>query len=98
MARSWFLGDVVYSYVYVKSGSLTVAAVTHGIHNVLNELVLGHAENFALLEVNRYVLGSEKMLYEAALKTTLIVVVIIVYRRTGGLFAPASALSRLWGK
>ena len=96
-AASWFAGGVLYAYLYLKSGSLTVSTIAHGIHNLVNELLLGRAGDFSLFAMSEKVDGGDKLIYEIALKLSLLLLTAGWYRRTGGILTPSSRIAKLWG-
>ncbi|TLS51606.1 CPBP family intramembrane metalloprotease [Paenibacillus antri] len=79
-AASWFAGGVLYAYAYLKSGSLLVSTGMHAIHNFINELFLGQAEDFSIVTLSAPILGAEKFAYEAVVKGLLLIAVFLVYR------------------
>jgi|GEM_PF-4144312 len=86
-AISWFLGGLLYAYVYVKSGSLMVSTGLHAIHNLLNEWVIGRSPDFSVVLLEQPVADADKLLYEAALKGTLLIVVFLMYKRKSSLLS-----------
>jgi membrane protease YdiL (CAAX protease family) len=79
-AASWLMGGVLYGYVYWKSGSLWVSAITHGIHNFVNELLINRADDYALAWLSRQVISGEKLAYEVLLKVVLLAIACWMYR------------------
>jgi membrane protease YdiL (CAAX protease family) len=82
-AMSWLMGGVLYGYVYWKSGSLWVSAVTHGIHNFVNELLINRADDYALVWLSRQVMNGDKLVYEVLLKAVLLAIACWMYRESG---------------
>ncbi|MCI3921080.1 CPBP family intramembrane metalloprotease [Paenibacillus sp. TRM 82003] len=94
-AASWFKGGLVYAYIYVKSGSLTVATIVHAAHNLVNDLVI-HGSDGALVFLSAKVSTADKLVYELALGTLLFGLTYLFYGKNGWL-TPADNLKRLWG-
>ena len=80
-AISWWLGGMLYAYAYVKSGSLMVSTCLHAIHNFLNELFIGRSSDFSVVILDHPVADVEKLLYELALKGTLLLLIFLLYNR-----------------
>jgi membrane protease YdiL (CAAX protease family) len=95
-AASWFKGGIVYAYIYVKSGSLTVSTIIHAAHNLVNDLVI-HGSAGALVLLNTKVTTADKLVYEIALGSLLLCLTYLFYGKNG-LFTPAENLKRLWRK
>ncbi|TSI11040.1 CPBP family intramembrane metalloprotease [Lysinibacillus sp. BW-2-10] len=95
-AASWLKGGIVYAYIYVKSGSLTVATIVHAAHNHINDLII-HGNDGALVLLASKIATSDKLIYEFALFVLLLGLTYLVYGRNG-VFTPAPNLKTLWGK
>lgn len=93
-AASWFKGGIVYAYIYIKSGSLTVSTIVHAVHNLVNDLVIHGAEG-ALVLLTTKVTTADKLFYEIALGTLLLVLTYIFYGKNG-VFTPAENIKQLW--
>lgn len=93
-AASWILGGLVYGYMYVKSGSLTVATIVHAAHNHINDLVI-HGKDSALVFLASKLPTSDKILYEFALSLLLLALTYAIYGKNG-FFTPAANLKQLW--
>jgi membrane protease YdiL (CAAX protease family) len=94
---SWFMGGVMYAYIYIKSGSILVATITHMIHNFLNDWILGNNIQFSIVELSQKVQPDDKLIYEVILKLVLIVLTLLFYGRNG-LTTPAPNLIEVWYK
>jgi membrane protease YdiL (CAAX protease family) len=94
---SWFLGGVVYAYIYIKSGSILISTATHMIHNYLNDWLLGNNNNFAIIELSQKIAQEDKLLYEILLKLMIFVITLSFYGKNG-LFTPSTNLKREWIK
>ncbi|MGG7619031.1 lysostaphin resistance A-like protein [Bacillus coreaensis] len=94
---SWFMGGVVYAYIYIKSGSLSVATIIHMIHNFLNDWVIGNNSQFAIVELSQKLAPDDKLIYELILKVVILIFTIAFYGRSG-LTTPAPNLKELWFK
>lgn len=77
-AASWFTGGIVYAYIYVKSGSLTVSTMVHAAHNLVNDLVI-HGSEGALVLLSSKVTTADKLIYELILGALLILLTYIFY-------------------
>jgi membrane protease YdiL (CAAX protease family) len=93
-AASWFKGGIVYAYIYVKSGSLTVSTIVHAAHNLVNDLVIHGAEG-ALVLLDTKVTTADKLIYEIILGTLLLGLTYLFYGKNGVL-TPAGNIKRLW--
>jgi membrane protease YdiL (CAAX protease family) len=93
-AGSWLKGGIVYAYIYIKSGSLTVSTITHAAHNLVNDLVI-HGSEGALVLLNIKVTTADKLVYELALGTLLLILAYLFYGKNG-VFTPADHLKPLW--
>jgi membrane protease YdiL (CAAX protease family) len=94
---SWFMGGVVYAYIYIKSGSLSVATIIHLVHNFLNDWVLGNNSQFAIVELSQKLAPDDKLIYEFILKVVILIFTFAFYGRSG-LTTPAPNLKELWSK
>jgi membrane protease YdiL (CAAX protease family) len=95
-AASWLKGGMVYAYIYVKSGSLTVSTIVHAAHNLVNDLVI-HGTEGALVLLDTEVATSDKLVYEIALGVLLLGLTYSFYGKNG-LLTPADNLKLLWSK
>ncbi|MFZ3590476.1 CPBP family intramembrane glutamic endopeptidase [Bacillus sp. DJP31] len=92
-AASWFTGGIVYAYIYVKSGSLTVSTIVHAAHNLVNDLVI-HGSQGALVLLNTTVTTADKLIYELVLGTLLLLLTYLFYGKNG-VFTPSQNLKLL---
>lgn len=95
-AASWLKGGIVYAYIYVKSGSLTVATIVHAAHNHVNDLVI-HGNDGALVLLSTNITTADKLIYEFVLSVLLLVLTYLFYGKNGWL-TPAENLKQLWSK
>lgn len=95
-AASWLKGGIVYAYMYVKSGTLTVPTIVHAAHNLVNDLFI-HGADGALVFLSSKVSTADKLVYEIALGTLLLALTYLFYGKNG-LLTPADQLKRLWGE
>jgi membrane protease YdiL (CAAX protease family) len=95
-AGSWLKGGIVYGYIYLKSGSLTVSTIVHAAHNLVNDMVI-HGSEGALVLLNTKVSTDDKLVYEIALGTILLILTYAFYGKNG-LFTPAQNLKMIWRK
>ncbi|GAA0321741.1 hypothetical protein GCM10008967_10300 [Bacillus carboniphilus] len=93
---SWFVGGLVFAYIYLKSGSVVVATVVHAVHNLVNDMAIHGAEGVAIFTLNQTVSLSDKLFYEVALGLILVVLTYGFYGKNG-VFTPAQNLIELWG-
>lgn len=93
-AGSWFLGGIVYGYIYLKSGSLIVSTIVHAAHNQLNDLVI-HGSEAAFIWLDATVSLSDKLAYEFVLSALLILLTNVMYGKNGWV-TPAENLQTLW--
>lgn len=94
---SWFMGGLVYAFIYLKSGSISVVTVVHMIHNFINDWVLGQYHEFTIVELSQKVQSEDKLLYEIVLKLAFFLIALLFYGRNG-VTTPAENLRTLWNK
>lgn len=95
-AGSWFLGGIMYGYIYMKSGSLIVATIIHAAHNQMNDIVI-HGSEAAFVFLNSTVALSDKLIYEFILSLLIIALTFVFYGKNGWL-TPADNLRTLWSQ
>lgn len=93
-AASWFKGGIVYAYIYLKSGSLTVATIVHAAHNLVNDLVI-HGSEGAIVLLNTKVTTADKLYYEIGLSLVLLALTYLFYGKNG-ILTPAENLKKFW--
>jgi membrane protease YdiL (CAAX protease family) len=62
-AIDWFLGGLLLYYVYIKSGSIWVAAIVHFSRNLTNVILFNIANKHSLLQWNQSIKTNHKTLY-----------------------------------
>ncbi|MBM7662017.1 membrane protease YdiL (CAAX protease family) [Bacillus mesophilus] len=97
MLLTWFFGGISYSYLYLKSGSLSVTTLVHAIHNITNDLAFYNLPNFSLFSLAENLTSHYKGYYELLLCISIIFLTFIFYGKNG-FFTPAHNLSNFWEK
>lgn len=93
-AISIVLGGIVYAYMYIKSGSLFVSAIAHGIYDYVDGLVF-NVSDASLFILRDSLSMSDKLPYKLTLAALLLLFTYLVYGRNG-LWTPAATLKTRW--
>ncbi len=97
MTVSWFLGGLVYGYLYLKSGSLLVTVLAHAVHNWTLDLLMYSRDGVSLVQfASTRLVGVEKVGFELALAVVLCWLTYAVYGRSSSFLTPSSRLAWWW--
>ncbi len=96
MIPTWLLAGVVYGYVYLKSGSLWVAAGVHAAHNWGADLFL-YSDLAPSVFAFTPALGLlEKTVFEVLLSLLMLGLIYVAYGRRTPFLEPSSRLRERW--
>jgi len=96
MLFSWLLGGLVYGYLYLKSGSLTVTVLAHALHNLAGDLFLYSGNGVALVQFAAPFDGWEKIGFKLVWSAALVGLTHWHYGRRQPWLAPAPELRKRW--
>jgi len=99
MVVSWFLGGLLYAYLYVKSGSLWVALAAHVAHNWALDLFMYSREGISIFTfAATRLVGLEKIGFELVLALVVLGLTYAYYGRGTSFLQPAPTLVERWGE
>lgn len=92
-----FVGGLAYGYVYFKSGSIWLAAIVHGVHNFLLDILFNNDYSVSLVTFGRQLTDGEKLIQQVLLVAVILLITHLFYGKNG-IWTPASNLSKLWNR
>lgn len=96
-----FLGGLVYGYLYLKSGSLSVAVVAHALHNLTTDLFLTGTDNGVSVGIASFhfverLAPLTRMGFDVTLAVLVLTLIYWFYGRGSRILEPAPALRERW--
>ncbi|WMT41212.1 type II CAAX endopeptidase family protein [Paenibacillus sp. D2_2] len=95
-AISIVMGGIVYAYMYLKSGSLWVSCVAHGIYDFV-DAILFNVNDVSLFVLQDSISMGDKLPYKIVLALCMLGFTYLIYGRNNGVMTPSENLQQLWG-
>lgn len=98
-----FLGGLVYGYLYLKSGSLSVSVVAHALHNLTTDLFLTGTNNGVSVGIASFQFADrlaplQRMGFDLLLTIAILGLIYFFYGRGTRLLEPAPSLRSRWAE